>query len=421
MSDAQVILALLASCAAVGFLLYLPFMLWFRRRRRRGRSPGPEAHIKPAGLVFAFGMIAAMCVVPVARVVAPESSLVAWTAGDLGLVRWCIGVFVVAHVLENALSRGGRFEFMTVAPAPGPAGADPGEATPAPRMRGAWRLATVKGVPIVVQASLPTSGLLVALFADAGFLDSATYCLAFMALIAVHELGHFVAARLLGLRVFVVVISGAGGYCLTQVPRGVRDTFALFSAGLVAQALLFTFTVAAVVVRGEPATGAGFAVVVTFTIVNLVLGAINLLPGRSGAHLSNDGAMLWDLLLHAVAGRPHPLASQHAASPLLAPDTDLFAGPGLAPPGFHVGVAIFNDDSTPMEFVHAVLQRYLALDPDAATATVLRIHREGAVLFALADRAAAEAVASAIFQLARAQGHALVCRVEEAPPGAVPA
>jgi len=149
--------------------------------------------------------------------------------------------------------------------------------------------------------------------------------------------------------------------------------------------------------------------------VNLVLAAINLVPGKLSDELATDGAVLWDLLLHAARGRPHPLAKLHAASPLFPFDTNLLTIEGVAPPGFQVGVGMFNDDSTPMEFVMDVLQRYLALDAEAAKGAMLRIHTQGAMLFALADRAQADAVADGITREARAKGHVLVCRAVQAP------
>jgi ATP-dependent Clp protease adapter protein ClpS len=398
---------------AVGFVLYLPFLLWFRRRRRLGKAVGGEVHFSAAGWVFIAAMLAAMAAAPLAGVFAPDSWFAMHTRGDLGFFRWTICVFVFTNVLESALMRTGWLRLLKRRP-PRQGSAAEGAAPPAKWTRRPWKVATLRGVPIFVQASLPTGGVLVALFTDSGLVESVAYCVAFMALIGVHELGHFVAARALGLRVFAVHISGAGGSCLTQFTRGTRDTFLLYSGGLLAQALLLVLTLIAVALLGSPSQGVAHCVVVTFTTVNLIVAVINLVPGKVRDDLSNDGAILWELLLHVTRGAPHPLAKQHAASPLFPRETNLTAIADMLPPGFQVGVEMLNDDSTTMEFVMAVLQKYLALDAEAAKAAMLRIHAQGGMLFALADRAQADAVADGITREARAQGHVLVCRAVEA-------
>jgi ATP-dependent Clp protease adapter protein ClpS len=258
----------------------------------------------------------------------------------------------------------------------------------------------------------------VASLAGSGLAESLSYCLAFAALILVHELGHFAAARALGLRVFAINISGLGGSCLTQLPRDVKGTFFLYSAGLVAQAVLGVLTLAAVAVLGYPESPVGQSVYITFTVVNLVVAAINLIPGKIGDNLSTDGAILWGLLLHVVGGRPHPLARQHVASPVFPSQTRLTAVDGMVPAGFQTGVELLNDDKTPMEFVVAVLERHLKLDRESAIAAMLQIHARGGLLLPLADPAQAAEVAREVTREARDLGHPLVCRAVEASSGA---
>jgi ATP-dependent Clp protease adapter protein ClpS len=176
-------------------------------------------------------------------------------------------------------------------------------------------------------------------------------------------------------------------------------------------------TLAAVAVSGVPQSPWARSFIVTFTAVNVVVATINLIPGRIGDGLSTDGAVLWELWRHVFRGGPHPLAKQLAASPVFAPETRLLEIPGMAPAGFTVGVELLNDDSTPMAFVVDMLRTHLKLDEDAATAAMLHIHAEGGLVLALADRAEAEAAASAITRDARAQGCVLACRVVERQHG----
>ena len=141
---------------------------------------------------------------------------------------------------------------------------------------------------------------------------------------------------------------------------------------------------------------------------------INLLPGQTSRGLPTDGRVLISLFRHRFMGGPHPLAAQLAATPVFDPATSLLAMPELRPEGFVTGIEMLNDDSTPMEFVLAMLQTHVGLDRDAAIAAMLQIHTRGGMLLPLADRARADAVAYAIARDARAKGHRLVCRAVSA-------
>jgi Zn-dependent protease len=307
----MVILIIAVVCLVFGLLLYLPFALWFRRRRRRGESMGAEIRYTRSGYLFAFAMLATFLVGLCVRTLAPDSWFAGWIQGDLGLIRWGIGIIFAFQVAEMVLLRADVTLLKSEMPA---TKAAEGEPTAVAGRRRLWRIATIRGVPIFVRGSLPTTGLLIACFADAGVIGTISYSTAFIALILVHELGHLAAARAQGLRVFAIVISGVGGSCLTQLPRGVRDTFVLFAGGLIAQAVLLATTLATVAVLGDPQSPGWHAVVVTFTIVNLLVAATNLVPGKIRQDLSNDGAVLWDLLLHIAGRKPHPLAARRFAS-----------------------------------------------------------------------------------------------------------
>lgn len=410
----MILLFLIGTCLVVGFLLHLPFMLWFRHRRRRGGSMGREIRWSGAGVALMIGQLVALLAGVAAGVMAPESALGSMTRGVAGPMRWMVVVVVVSSVLEMVLRRAG------VALERRPTATDPPPAPPAAVVSGLrrpWRLATLRGVPWFVDASLPAGGLLVAACTNAGLARCASDCLWFAVLVAVHELGHVAAARAQGLKVYLVHVSGLGGTCFTQAPRGVRQALVVYSGGLAAQAALLSATVAAAAVLGAPQSTLARSAFVMFTVVNLVLAVMNLVPGRIGDDLSTDGAMLWDLLLHVVAGKPHPLAGLHARSPVFPPGTRLSEIEGMAPPGFRVGIELLNDDATPMAFVVEMLREHLRLDEDVAAATTLEIHRRGGVLLALDDGEQARAVAAAILREARDRGHPLVCRAVDATTG----
>ncbi len=294
---------------------------------------------------------------------------------------------------------------------PEPADAAPTEkpAATAPASRGLV-LGRPGGLQIVLQRSFLVGGLFLALIAGSGIEGALGYCVAYAALFAFHETGHAVAARALGLRVFAVELSGVGGFCRLQVPRSARDTWLVYSAGLMAQGLLLALTLATVAVAGPPASRFGAAVVTTFTWVNLLIFLVNLIPGRTQSGLLTDGSVLWGLVRHVTRGAPHPLAAQHAASPVFDPATPLLTIPGLRTDGFVSGIEMLNDDSTPAEFIVEMLHAHAGLGIQAAAAAMLQIHRRGGLLLPLPDRAHADAVADAIARDTQARGYRLVCR-----------
>ena len=282
-------------------------------------------------------------------------------------------------------------------------------------MTGERRIATILGVPFFMSVSAVTGGLLIAFIAEASFVEAVAYSLSAIVLITVHELGHVAAARTQGLRVFSLHVSGGGGRMRGQLARDAGKAAVLYAGGLVAQAALLLVTLAVVWVTGVPRSPIGHSVYITFTVANLALAGINLVPGKGRNGIWTDGAILWGLLLHRVAGRPHPLAELYARWRVFPPETRLVSVEGLLPEGFRVGIELLADDATPPEFVFEVLGRHLALEPAAAVAAANEILRRGGRLFPLGDRDQAESVAAAITRDALAHGHPLVCRAAEMP------
>ena len=395
----------------VGVLLYLPFFLWFRHRRRVAPTPPAEDRFTRVGYAFLVVQIATMLFGFGAGVLQPQSTLGSLTQGYAGFARWSACVYVVFSVLAMMLRSWG---FSVERPRAAASPSSTAATTKTSGNPGRLKIATVRGVPVFIHWSLPLGGLLIACIAQPGVLGSVVYCLAFAVLIAIHEFGHVLAARLLGLKVFAIEISGVGGTCRVQVPRSARDTLFVYAAGLAAQVVLLLLTLLTAWVTGEPDSTAGRSVFITFTDVNAVLFVINLIPTTIRAGLSTDGGVLWGLLLHVLKRRPHPLARLHEASPLFPPATRLLTIDGLTPEGFTTGIEILNDDSTPMEFVIEMLEKHLKLERDAAVASALRIHTQGGLLWPLAGDDHAEAVADAVTRDSRDRGHRLVCRAVDA-------
>jgi ATP-dependent Clp protease adapter protein ClpS len=283
------------------------------------------------------------------------------------------------------------------------------------RRPGYFKLGQIAGVELLVHWSLPAGGALVAAFVHADPRQWGFFCLAYLFLVIIHEAGHVLAAVTLRLKVFTVEISGAGGLCRIERPRRVRDSVFVYSAGLLAQGLTFSITLAFMAAFGPPSSRFGAAIVLTFTAVNVLIFVINLIPQRSArSGLATDGLVLWRLFLHVFRGHPHPqpplIAVSPDQSPIFSPETSLLKRAGFRPAGFVHGVEILNDTTTPMEFVVTTLMTHLGLTRDQAIVKMLDIHNTGGVLIAMQSAKEAQRIAEAVSAEARASGHSFVCR-----------
>jgi ATP-dependent Clp protease adapter protein ClpS len=212
-----------------------------------------------------------------------------------------------------------------------------------------------------------------------------------------------------------VEISGAGGLCRIERPHRVWHSVFVYTAGLLAQVVAFSITLAYVEAFGSPASPFAGAIVFTFTFFNVVLFAINLIPHRSArSGLATDGWVLWRLFLHVFREHPHPhpplVATSADQSPIFPRETRLLKRPGFRPPGFVHGIEVLNDGTTPMEFVVTALMTHLGLTRDQAIVKMLDIHNTGGMLIALSSEKEAQRIADAVSAEAQACGHSFVCR-----------
>jgi ATP-dependent Clp protease adapter protein ClpS len=280
---------------------------------------------------------------------------------------------------------------------------------------GYLKLGQIGGTELLVHWSLPAGGVLVGSFVHADPRQWGYFCLAYLLLVIIHESGHLLATVALGLKVFSIEISGVGGLCRIETPRRVRDSVVIYSAGLLAQAVVFSITVAYTDAFEPPINPFSTAIVFTFTYVNVVFYVINLIPHRNArSGLATDGAVLWGLILHVVRGRPHPhppvITKPTDQSPIFPQDTRLLTLSGFRSPGFVHGIEILNDRTTPMEFVVNSLTSHLGLTQKEAIETMLNIHNTGGALIALASAPDAQRLADTLSSEACAAGHSLVCR-----------
>lgn len=268
------------------------------------------------------------------------------------------------------------------------------------------KIAEMRGVPIFIHWSLPAGGLVISVWAGFDLREAAYYCLAYTMLVAAHELGHVVAARSSGLKVIDVEISGVGGLCHVQRPRRLREAYLVYSGGVLAQLVLLALTLSYLAAYGQPTSVFGRCMVATFTLFNVLVLIMNLIPRKSPGRLASDGHVLFELW--TTNGR-EILASEDVTV-VFPPDTSLLSVDGFLPEGFATGLEILNDRTTPMDFVIDVLTKNLEQEREQAVKTMLAIHRTGGLLLALPSYERAEAIAQAITREARERGHPLVCR-----------
>jgi stage IV sporulation protein FB len=156
--------------------------------------------------------------------------------------------------------------------------------------RGYLRLFTVRGVPVSVHWSLPIGALVLG-----GLRLVPGFWLGFVIVVLVHESGHALIARALGVRVHEIEINGMGGLCRHDVASEYASAQIAWG-GVLAQAALLALAVplsiAMPVPFHVPAAADVWAQLMDALVrVNLLMIVINLLPIPP-----LDGARAWQLL-----------------------------------------------------------------------------------------------------------------------------
>lgn len=279
------VLLFIGISAVIGCILYLPFFLWFRYRRPRQGPYAVKLNYTPAGWALLVAEVAALFVG--FALIDPASGVRrgVFAPGGLGLLQWLICVVIAVHVI-GMLLRGANIPLQRPAPAPGDA-ASTGQVAAAVAPSPGYRVMTIRGVPVFAHRSYLFGGVFIGVAVGPHLAGIVGCCIAYAALLAIHEVAHAATGRLLGLRVQAIELSGIGGLCRMSVPRRMRDAWLVYSAGLASQLLLATLTVVAI--DGEPQTPFAKAVVITFTWVNAMLFLVNLIPGRTHHGHRTDG------------------------------------------------------------------------------------------------------------------------------------
>ncbi len=150
----------------------------------------------------------------------------------------------------------------------------------------------IRDIPIHVHWTFPVGGLFIA-FSLGNFTWTTAISLvaAYTTLILVHELGHAFAAKIASSRVHAVLVTAAGGWCFADEPRSFGLRLAFYAGGIVAQVLALLVTTALVALFGNPDSLVLNCFILVFTIVNVILITINIVPTEG-----TDGEKLRQLL-----------------------------------------------------------------------------------------------------------------------------
>jgi hypothetical protein len=157
-------------------------------------------------------------------------------------------------------------------------------------------IAKVHGVPIYLHWSFPAGAFMPIVFAKFEIIPSLYLVAGYVFLVATHEIGHLLAARMVAHRVVCIQISGAGGQCWTETPRTRRAAVVICSGGLIAQLVIFAAGVTCFVLLDEVRSYALSYWLITATFMNAAMFLTNIMPSRSALEGTTDGYVLWSII-----------------------------------------------------------------------------------------------------------------------------
>ena len=151
------------------------------------------------------------------------------------------------------------------------------------------------GVPVHLHWSVLLGGFVPCVYVGFNMTDIPFFVVAFVLLVGVHEFGHALAAKLLGLRVFAVQINVTGGHCRFEPPPTIWKALFITSAGIFAQILLFIVAMIYIAIFGYESGRVMNCFLLVFTFLNALMLIVNVIPAKILAGLSTDGLILWKL------------------------------------------------------------------------------------------------------------------------------
>src|SRR4029077_14232291 len=113
--------------------------------------------------------------------------------------------------------------------------------------------------------------------------------------------------------------------------------FFLLSGGLLAHLVILMVAAGYIALFGWPQALPGLCALCAFSICNLTMLVVTLVPYRWKGHLS-DGGVLWQLLMHVLRDAAYPWPVAKSSSKVFPPKTSLLAKACMKPVGFKTGV-----------------------------------------------------------------------------------
>jgi stage IV sporulation protein FB len=166
---------------------------------------------------------------------------------------------------------------------------------------GFLQIARVRGAPVRIHWSVVLGALF---FTGLRFEPTAWF--AFLALVLVHELGHAAVVLACRLRVVGIDVLAFGGVCRWTGDSTPMQRAVIAWGGVLAQLLLLAATEGVVLATGAPTSSFGWELVSVFTMTNLWLAGVNLLPIPP-----LDGATAWTIFR---AWKTRPRATKAATA-----------------------------------------------------------------------------------------------------------
>jgi stage IV sporulation protein FB len=183
--------------------------------------------------------------------------------------------------------------------------------------RGYLTLGKLRGIPIRIHWTMPVGALVFG-----GLRFAPAFWVGFLVLVLIHELGHAFYVKRYGHRVLSIEVTGFGGLCRWSGAATPYERAAIAWGGVVAQGLLLIVAHAVLLALGPPRALWSAELAHVFTVTNLWLIGLNLLPIPP-----LDGAEAWPLARHVFgrlrSGRRRPTPPAAGPPGPRAPDPEL--------------------------------------------------------------------------------------------------
>lgn len=278
--------------------------------------------------------------------------------------------------------------------------------------KGQIEIKTIIGFPIVVELAFFYSGLFFMFIFSSSISEAIFIFIGYTIIIVLHELGHAISNRCFGIDVKCIKLNILGGFCFSERPKNRYEAFVCISSGLVVQVILFFATVGYIHFNGAPTSKVGESFGKSFIFINALLFFWNFFPRKNRKEdFGTDGYLLWKIIIEYLRKQPFVYPD---TSKTFSPKTSLLSKKELMPAGFKVGIEIFNDNTTSMDFVVNVLIKYLKITEEESIQMMATIHNNGGLLIPLESYAVAEKISLSICNDAKEKGFSLICRPVEA-------